>query len=99
MERPLAMCDLGVRTDGLLLINDTWADPRTSGNPITQGEGAIRFYAGYPVRTWDGHRIGMVCVWGDEPRALSTSHFEGLRDVAARVESMLWRKALRPVRR
>lgn len=95
VSRSLSFCDLGVRSDGLLLINDTWRDPRTVNNPLAQGPEGIRFYAGYPVRTWDGYRVGMLCVHGPTPRTLLTRDLEGLRDIAARVEGILRRDALR----
>jgi hypothetical protein len=94
VDRAAAFCDLGVRTDGLLLINDTWVDPQTRDNPLLRDQEGIRFYAGYPVRTWDGYRVGMVCVLGETPRSLAARDLEGLRDVAARVERTLWLNAL-----
>jgi hypothetical protein len=99
LERAQAFCSIGVRSDDLLLINDTWADPRTQGNPLTQGPRGVRFYAGFPVRTWDGYRVGMVCIAGRTPRSFRPRELEGLRDIAARVEQSLWRLALQPAHR
>ena len=98
IERTHAFCDLGIRGDGPLVINDTLVDPRTRDNPLAQGPGGIRFYAGWPVHTWDGYRIGMVCVYGPAPRALRPRDLDGLRDSAARVEELLWRDALQRAR-
>jgi GAF domain-containing protein len=99
LDRTQAFCSIGVRSDELLLINDTWADPRTQNNPLTQGPAGVRFYAGFPVRTWDGFRVGMVCIAGRTPRSFRPRELEGLRDIAARVEQSLWRLALEPARR
>jgi hypothetical protein len=98
-DRTATPCDIGVRSDGLLLIEDLWQDPRTRDNPALRGPQPLRFYAGYPVRTWDGYRIGMLCVFGDAPRSPHHQELDALRDVAGRVEGMLWRKALRPAAR
>ena len=95
IDRSRSICDLGVRSDGLLLINDARRDPRTRDNPVVR-EASIGFYAGYPVHTWDGYRVGMVCVYGSAPRTFQPRDLDGLRDVAARVERVLWRKALQP---
>jgi hypothetical protein len=98
MERSHAFCDLGIRSDGPLVINDTLLDPRTRENPNTRA--GVRFYAGWPVHTWDGYRIGMVCVYGPTPRSLRSRDLDGLRDSAARIEELLWKDALagaRPV--
>jgi hypothetical protein len=99
VERAQSFCTIGVQSDGLLLINDTWQDPRTQGNPLTEGPGGVRFYAGFPVHTWDGYRVGMVCIAGTTPRTLRPRELDGLRDVAARIEQSLWRLALDPDRR
>jgi hypothetical protein len=99
LERSLAFCSIGVQSDELLLINDTWQDPRTQGNPMTQGAAGVRFYAGCPVRTWDGYRVGMVCVAGRTPQSFRPRELDGLRDIADRIEQSLWRLALQPRRR
>lgn len=87
-----------MRSDELLLINDTWTDARTQNNPLTQGPAGVRFYAGFPVRTWDGYRVGMVCIAGRTPRSLRPRDLDHLRDIAARVEQSLGRLALQPSR-
>jgi hypothetical protein len=98
IERSQAFCDLGIRSDGPLVINDTLVDPRTRENPLARASGGIRFYAGWPVHTWDGYRIGMVCVYGPTPRAFRPRDLDALRDTAARIEELLWRDALHGAR-
>ena len=93
--RAEAMCDLTLHTDGLTLINDTWLDPRTVDNPRTQGIGGTRFYAAFPIQTWDGYQIGTICIWDREPRNLRPSDLDALQAVAARVEQTIWAQALR----
>jgi GAF domain-containing protein len=88
--RSESFCDFAIRTDELTLINDTWLDPRSRSGPLTRGERPVRFYAGFPVHSLDGYRIGMVCVFGDTPRSFRASDLEGLRDVTARIEQILW---------
>jgi GAF domain-containing protein len=99
-DRPRAAsyCDFAIRTDDLTLINDTWLDPRSRAMPLAHGDDAVRFYAGFPVHSLDGYRIGMVCVFGDTPRSFRASDLEGLRDVAARIEQILWNDFLQAKR-
>lgn len=99
IPRADGFCNFAIRSDELTLINDTWLDPRSSSSPLAQGEHAIRFYAGFPVRSLDGYRVGMVCVYGGTPRAFRPSDLEGLRDVAGRIEQVLWNDLLRTARR
>jgi GAF domain-containing protein len=94
IPRTAGVCNFAIQTDELTLINDTWLDPRTRASPLTQGADGIRFYAGFPVHSIDGYRIGMVCVYGTTPRTLRPRELEGLRDVAARVEQHLWNDLL-----
>ena len=97
LDRDQAFCTIGVRSEGLLLINDTL---EVLGPGRTRSHRALgsAFYAGFPVRTWDGYRVGMVCIAGRTPRSFRPRDLEALCDVAARVEQSLWRLALQPAR-
>ena len=47
---------------GLLVVEDTHRDPRFAGNPAVIGQPFVRFYAGAPLITSDGHAVGSICV-------------------------------------
>ncbi|WP_164523668.1 EAL domain-containing protein [Sphingomonas sp. S-NIH.Pt15_0812] len=68
VPREHALCSLEIDKPTLLVIPDTHLDSRCIGNPLTQGDGAIRFYAGAPLITSTGHCLGRLCVMGHEPR-------------------------------
>jgi GAF domain-containing protein len=55
---------------GLNIVHDTRADPRLSGNPLVAGEPGLRFYAGCPLQTPEGHALGTLCVLDHRPRDL-----------------------------
>lgn len=95
IPREAGICGFAIASDELTLINDTVLDSRTRSSPLVQGPEGIRFYAGYPVHSPDGYRVGMVCVYGTTPRSLRPRELEGLRDVAARVEQHLWNDVLK----
>ena len=84
--------------DGLTLINDTSNDPRLEGSPYLAGPDPIRFYAAYPIRTWDGYRVGVLCITDPKPRTMLPGELRPLRDFAGRVEQTLWTAALRPLK-
>lgn len=94
LPRAETICDWAIRSDGLTLVNDVQKDPRTHDVPLLKAIG-IRFYAGYPIHTWDGYRIGMLCIHDTAPQNFLPGALEGLRDIAGRIEQLIWSEALR----
>ena len=72
-----------------ILQNDVWTveradtDPRTLANPLVAGEFGLRFYAGAPLKTRDGHNLGTICVIDREPRAITAEETATLADLAS----------------
>ena len=63
--------------------------PRTTAslsNPLVTGPLNIRFYAGYPIKGPNGHRIGTLCIVDSKPRQLSSDEIRTLKDLGAMVE-------------
>jgi hypothetical protein len=93
MPRDQSFCGHAIEVDRSTLINDSLLDPRVRDNPLSE---QVRFYAAHPIRTWDGYRIGTLCVYGSEPRKLRPSDLEPLRELAGHVEQELWSSSLKP---
>lgn len=86
-----AVCAIAIRQSDPLVIPDLALDPRTSGNPlVTQGP-RIRFYAGAPLITSDGHALGTLCVIDTVPRpaGLSAGQVRGLGALARQVTHLI----------
>lgn len=82
-----APCAEVTLTRQTLVINDLQADQFYADSPLgTQG---IRFYAGAPLITRDGHGLGSLCVLGTEPRVASPAELATLADLAAMVMSQI----------
>jgi GAF domain-containing protein len=84
-----SMCGLAVCGDGVLEIPDARADRRFAKSPLVTGPPHIRFYAGAPLTTEDGHNIGVLCVIDSTPRSLSPDQRLLLLDLAGIVVELI----------
>ncbi len=81
--RHVSFCGHAIMDDALLEVPDTARDPRFADNPLVAGEPHIRFYAGAPLVTETGFRLGTLCVIDQRPRApLGEGQKAALRDLA-----------------
>ncbi len=99
--RELAFCDHTIRQSGVLLVEDTTADPRFRENPLVLAAPHIRFYAGAPLVTSGGAAIGSLCVLDTRARTASAHQQAMLLALADQVMRQLETRAghhLRPAR-
>ncbi len=91
VPRELSLCTHAIVDPGqVLAIPDLTADARFERHPIVAGAPHMRFYAGAPIVTEDGHAIGTVCVLDDAPRPdLSDDHAEALRAIARQAMALI----------
>jgi diguanylate cyclase (GGDEF)-like protein/PAS domain S-box-containing protein len=96
--RCIAFCDHTIRGAGVLVVNDARQDPRFADNPLVTGAPHIRFYAGAPLRTPQGHAVGTLCVLDSRPRSFDAAQADSLaalaRQVVAQFELRLHNHAL-----
>lgn len=94
--RDIAFCAHAILDDGIFVIDDTLADPRFADNPLVTSDPKIRFYAGAPLRTQDGFKLGTLCAIDRKPRKLSDDQRQILMDLAGVVvDEMELRLALK----
>ncbi|MET0266601.1 MAG: sensor domain-containing diguanylate cyclase [Duganella sp.] len=89
MPRDISFCGHAILADDILLINDARTDARFADNPLVTGAPHIRFYAGCPLRTADGHKIGTLCILDSTPRTFDEDDRLALHDLASVVEDEL----------
>lgn len=76
-SRDPGLCASAILQDEPWLIADARNDPRALTNPLVAGEFGLRFYAGVPLQSRDGHNLGTLCVIDREPRQTTerNSHY------------------------
>lgn len=90
-DLPSSVCRHALGLTDILEIRDLTADPRTAANPLVVHSPHIRFYAGAPLNTQDGHSLGTLCVIDHvaRPNGLTPAQRIGLHALANQVIAQL----------
>jgi PAS domain S-box-containing protein len=84
-----AFCSYVTDEQTIMVVPDTLLDIRFQENPLVTGDACIRFYAGAPLTTQDGHTLGSLCVINQLPGTLSSLQQDMLQALAKQVIQLL----------
>ena len=90
-----SLCAVAITQPDVLVVPDTLEDERFK--PLVTGGRRVRFYAGAPLVTPEGHALGTICVLDFIPRTPSPAQLDALRALAHQVVSLLELRRARAV--
>jgi len=93
-DRAVSFCGHAINAPTTFVVEDATLDDRFADNPLVTGEPFIKFYAGHPLTTPDGQRIGSFCIMDRQPRVFDGSKRKILEELAALVQEELGRHEL-----
>ncbi|TPQ32296.1 sensor domain-containing phosphodiesterase [Cupriavidus pinatubonensis] len=83
LSRDVSFCAHTITQQGVMVVRDTANDERFYDNPLVTGSPGLRFYAGVPLLSPDGHAVGVFCVMDRQPHPdFSAEDCEQLRELA-----------------
>lgn|SRR5262245_492100 len=90
--RDISFCGHAILRDEIFEVTDATLDDRFADNPLVESAPHIRFYAGAPLITPDGYRLGTICAIDLRARRLSESQRETLAALSRLVMRQLDRR-------
>lgn len=87
IARVQAPCAQVAESERFLVVTDLLDSATYRDSPLARS--GIRFYAGAPLTTADGHCLGAMCVLGQEPRQMTAAEQQSLQDMAAMVMAQI----------
>ncbi len=87
IPRERAPCATVAESASFLVIPDLAEDPEFRDSHLARC--GIRFYAGAPLTTREGHALGAMCVLGTAPRQITDAERSLLADLAAMVMAQI----------
>jgi len=88
-SREVAFCNYAIKENKLFEIEDATKDERFANNPLVVGDPNIRYYAGFPLTTEEGYKLGTLCVLHKKPHQLNASQKKALQTLSKRVVNEL----------
>ena len=90
IARGPTLCGAAIEEDGVYMVEQASADPRTQEHPLVTGPFGLEFYIGVPLKTHEGYVLGTLCCMDTRPRSAD------LRCTDLRLPPVVWLMARMP---
>ena len=87
--RRRSFCGHAILEDRILVVPDAGGDQRFAAGPLVADEPAVRFYAGKPLVTSEGHAVGTLCVMDRTLRDLTQAQLDALDALGRQTVALL----------
>ncbi|HMQ93027.1 MAG TPA: sensor domain-containing diguanylate cyclase [Amaricoccus sp.] len=83
IARGPTLCGAAIEEDGVYMVEQASADPRTQEHPLVTGPFGLEFYIGVPLKTHEGYVLGTLCCMDTRPRSADLRQRRYLETLAA----------------
>lgn len=88
--RDISFCGHAIIYPDIMVVNDAQHDERFFDNPDVAGGLGVGFYAGAPIISSSGHKLGTVCVIDHQPKKVfDPKQEQALKTIASQVRKLL----------
>jgi GAF domain-containing protein len=87
--RDLSFCSHTLLQDEVMVVENAVKDERFFDNPVVAGAFNIRFYAGAPIVSTEGYKLGTVCIYDTKPKRISAIKKNALTLFSRQVTKLL----------
>lgn len=88
-SRDVAFCSHAIHGNKVFKIENALEDERFFDNPLVTGDPNIRFYAGAPIFSPTGHKLGTICIIDHKPKTISAEEERALVLLSNQVTKLL----------
>jgi GAF domain-containing protein len=88
-SRDIAFCSHAIMQTDTFIVRNALEDDLFKTNPLVTADPNIRFYAGSPLTTSKGYKLGTLCVIDKVPRDLSAGQLAALKALSFQVTTQL----------